>query len=200
MLKLSSSFTIRFIYWIEPIPEESLYNYSVRLSEQIEKNEEYILIGMSLGGMVAIELNKFLFPIKTIIISSVSTYREYPFLIRLIRKLKINKITPTFLLKTPSPVAYWFFSAKTPREKFLIKSFMKNVTENYLRWSVNEVVNWKNDFRPDNLIHIHGTADRIFLFKDTFATIRILNGGHLMIHNKAEEISNLLSKFIERDF
>ncbi len=196
-LILTGTFTLKYIYWIEPLAQERLENYSLRLAEQIDKDEEFILIGLSLGGMVAVEMNKFLSPKKTIIISSVATHLEYSPLLKLLRRSRIQKITPSIFLRTPSPVAHWFFGVETQREKMLLRSFMKNVSNRYLKWAIDVVLNWKNQRRPDGLLHIHGDADRIFPFKYTHATIKVEKGGHLMVHDKAIIINSILQHAIQ---
>jgi len=65
-----------------------------------------------------------------------------------------------------------------------------------MKWAANEILNWKNETRPSNLFHIHGTKDRIFPYKNTNADIKIPGGTHLMVHNRSEEISKILSQRI----
>jgi hypothetical protein len=65
-----------------------------------------------------------------------------------------------------------------------------------MKWAVNQILNWKNEARPVNLFHIHGTEDRIFPHRRTNADVKIKNGTHLMIHNRSEEISKILCERI----
>src|SRR5438045_1705232 len=134
-LKLNENIKVKHIHWIEPLPDETLLQYAKRLSEQIDLTEEFILIGMSLVGMIAVELNKIIKPKQTIIISSVATNKEYSFLFILINFIKLQKLTPAFLLKIPGPFAYWFFGIKSKSEKKLLKSFMTLVSDTFLKWS-----------------------------------------------------------------
>ena len=62
------------------VPEEgiSLKEYAHELSEQIDISKPFILIGMSLGGMLATEITDFLDPEKVIIISSAKCRKELP--------------------------------------------------------------------------------------------------------------------------
>ncbi len=46
------------IPWIDPLKNESLTEYSRRLFESISIPEEYNLIGVSFGGMIAQEFEK----------------------------------------------------------------------------------------------------------------------------------------------
>jgi len=69
-LKLNQSFDT--ICLLLPMPEkgEHLENYAKKLIPKIDTTAPFILIGVSLGGMVAAELNDLLHPMQTIIISS----------------------------------------------------------------------------------------------------------------------------------
>jgi esterase/lipase len=55
-----------------------LPDYAKRFSHAIKEDEEFVLIGLSFGGMLASELAKIVSPKKLIIISSLSSYRELP--------------------------------------------------------------------------------------------------------------------------
>ncbi|TKC12863.1 alpha/beta hydrolase [Pedobacter polaris] len=53
-------------------------------------------------------------------------------------------------------------------------------------------MNWENEDYLSNLIHIHGTADKIFPIKNIRNVIEIPTGGHFMIVNKASQIEQLI--------
>lgn len=195
-LSLPSNISPRYIRWIEPLKKEHLSDYVKRLSEQIDPSNSFMLIGVSFGGIAAVELNKILQPKFTIIISSIRTKQERPLHFRIFNFLKIHKLMPGHFYKWHNPFVNWYFGARTKREKELLRYYMKTASKNYMKWATNEILNWKNELRPQKLLHIHGTADRIFLHHYTQADIRIKYGSHLMIHNRAEEISNMLSEKI----
>ena len=191
-LELPSHLKVKYVYWIEPLKNESLAEYCKRLSKQIETREDFVLIGVSFGGIVAIELNKVIHPKQTIIISSIATKEELRPLLKFIRLFSIHKIVPAGFYKWYSPLLNWYFGTKTKREKELLKFYTRSATKIYMEWAVNEIINWENQQRPGNLFHIHGTKDRIFPYKRSRADILIKNGSHLMIHNRADEISSIL--------
>lgn len=191
-LTLPSGINIKHVHWIEPWKQESLLNYCTRLAQQIETSDNFVLIGVSLGGIVSIELNKVLQPQQTIIISSIATKYELRPLLKFIGFFRIHKLVPAGFYKWYSPLLNWYFGATTNRERSLLQYYTKSATKNYMRWAVNELLNWKNETRPANLFHIHGTNDRIFPHKTTHADIKIKGGTHLMVHNRAGEISNIL--------
>lgn len=150
------------------------------------------MIGVSLGGIVAVELNKILRPKLTIIISSLAKSNEQPPHFRFLNFTKLHKIVPGRIYKWYNPFVNWYFGAKTKREKELLRYWMKSATKNYMKWSTNEVLKWNNDSRPSGLFHIHGTSDRIFLHRFTKADLKIHKGTHLMVHNRADEISHII--------
>lgn len=58
------------IDWLSPKRNESLSEYAARLIPQINIKQEFILLGVSFGGLIALELSKLLKPKATILISS----------------------------------------------------------------------------------------------------------------------------------
>jgi hypothetical protein len=195
-LQLPSHINIQYIEWIEPNKKESLEIYCKRLSEQINSSEDFILAGLSFGGIVAIELNK-IFPAKLVLlISSISQKKELPVSFRIINKLKIHKLLPSSFYKWHNRFVNWYFGAKTKEEKELLHEFLKSSTKNYLRWSINEVLKWDNNERPSNVFHIHGTADKIFPCRNTQADVRLSGGDHLMVYDMPAEVSKALTERI----
>jgi hypothetical protein len=61
---------------------------------------------------------------------------------------------------------------------------------------LNEVVNWKNEWIPPNLVHIHGTKDHIFPINYVKADYVIKDGGHLLPMNNANEVTDILKKIL----
>ena len=192
-LTLPSNIKIRHVHWIEPLKGESFFNYCKRLSEQIDTSGDFVLVGVSLGGITAVELNKILQPKLAIIISSIATAKERPPHFRFINFFKLHKIVPRRFYKWYNPFVDWYFGAETKKEKELLRYYMKSATKNYMKWATDKVLNWENEVRPPNLFHIHGTADRIFLHQYTSADVKIKNGTHLMVYDRANEISKLLA-------
>ena len=73
-------------------------------------------------------------------------------------------------------------------------TFPNSFTVHHLKWAINEILNWQNRIRPENITHIHGTADKLFPFKLTKADISIKDGGHLMVYVNAEVMSDIISE------
>jgi len=75
-----------------------------------------------------------------------------------------------------------------------LKNIIKDTNPTFLKWAINQIVNWKNLSVPQNCIHIHGTNDRILPSKHLKVDYTIKNGGHFMTVNKAKEIEVIIKK------
>jgi pimeloyl-ACP methyl ester carboxylesterase len=195
-LTLSTNFSIHYIEWIRPFIRESVSNYAKRLSASIDQTQPFGLVGLSFGGMIAIEMNQFVHPVKTIIISSAATKTELPWFIRLIRFMPLYKLIPSRLMKSPNQIFFRLFGIKTKDEKELLKAILKDTDSNILSWSIHAIINWRNEVIPPNFIHIHGNADNILPIKFTKPDIIIEGGHHFMIYSKANEISLALNDLL----
>jgi len=186
-----SDFKVNHVDWIEPTDNETIQSYAQRLLKQITTDRP-IIIGVSFGGIMTIEIAKLIETEKLILISSAKTKNDIPIYYRLVGQLGLNKIIPTWILKNVNPLTYWFFGTKTKKQKDLLKEILKETGDKFLKWAIDKIVNWENVTELKNVKTIHGTADRILPFKT--ADFKIINGGHLMIIDKADELNGVLKK------
>ncbi|MGJ4789455.1 alpha/beta hydrolase [Leptospira koniambonensis] len=186
----------KHISWIDPINGESLANYSKRLLEQIDLSQEVILIGVSFGGIIAVEIAKHIRTKQIIIISSIKTSSERPYFYNLISFLKIVNLIPAFLLKLYTPILSYYFGISSGEDKILLKDFLRNTKGSFVKWALKSILNWKNKEYPKNLIHIHGTKDKLFPYRLIEKPVPIEQGGHFMVLNKFAEISIELSTIL----
>ncbi|MDD2982024.1 MAG: alpha/beta hydrolase [Crocinitomicaceae bacterium] len=186
-----SGFATIFVKWIVPNDEETIENYTTRLLEQI-KTEKPILIGLSFGGMIAVEVAKQIDTEKVILIASAKTKKEIPFYYRFAGQLGIHKLLPTRLLKKSNLITNWFFGASSMLEKQLLKQILTDTNPVFLKWAIDKIVRWKNQATTKNVFHIHGTSDRILPFKFVNCDSEIRNGGHFMTLNKSDELNSIL--------
>lgn len=187
------------IRWLEPKIGESIKNYTERLTHQI-KAEKPILIGLSFGGIIAIEMSKQIAIEKIILISSTKNKQEIPFYFKMFRWLPIYLLLPAnFMLWMAKFIASWFFSLKTIDERKLLKAILFDTNARFVKWAIHQIVTWNNELIPENTYHLHGESDRVFPYQFVHEDFNIKDGGHLMIISQAEYISNLIQKIIDLD-
>lgn len=185
------------IKWVDPEPKENIADYTKRLTEQI-KAERPILIGLSFGGIVAVEMSKHIATEKVILISSTKNQQEIPFYFKVFRWLPIYLLLPArLMLWIGQFVASWFFSLQSIDERKLLKAILLDTNARFTKWAIHQVVNWRNELVSENIYHIHGDRDRIFPYRFVREDFNVEKGGHFMIMNRAECISNLIQKIID---
>lgn len=182
------------IAWLAPKKDETVPEYAGRLIGQI-KTKKPILIGVSFGGILAIEIGKQIEAERIIIISSIKCKTDLPRPLRIAGFLKINKLIPADALNKPNGILFWFFGVQTDHDKNLLSDIVKRTDPGFLDWGISSITRWDNNICPDNVVHIHGTDDRIFPLQEPDYTID--GGGHFMIVNRCKEISRILLKLLQ---
>lgn len=186
---------VTFIKWIQPENNETLTAYAIRLSTQI-KDEHPILIGLSFGGIVASEIAKLIPTEKLILLSSIKTRKEIPLIYRIAGQANFHKIIPYRLLKQHNFFNRWLFGVIRKNDKDLFQKVLADTDMDFLRWAVDIIVKWDNEFVHPRLYHIHGSKDKILPIKNSGNVIVIKNGGHLMVLDKAKQVSEALHEII----
>lgn len=191
-----SGFSITYIKWIVPKENETIENYATRILKQITTREKPTLIGVSFGGIMAIEVAKQLETEKVILISSAKTTREIPFYYRLAGKIRMHKLLSTRVLKSSNVLTNYFFGTNSKFEKQLLKQILIDTDPIFLKWAIDKIVLWKNHTHIKKMFHIHGTSDRILPIRFVKCDVKIQNGGHLMTLNKSDDLNKILRQQI----
>jgi len=186
-----SDFTTTFIKWIVPLDNETIENYATRLLDQITTTKP-TLIGLSFGGLIAVEVAKQIDTEKVILIASAKTKKEIPFYYRLAGQLGLHTLLPSRLLKSSNFITNWFFGTSSTFDKQILKQILIDTDPTFLKWAIDKVAKWSNITQTKNIFHIHGTSDKILPLTFVNCNLKIINGGHLMTLNKAEQLSKIL--------
>lgn len=188
-----SGYQATFIQWISPEPNETIEHYTTRLLEQVNVSDP-IFIGLSFGGIIAVEAAKQMAADKLILIASAKERREIPWYFRLAGTLRLHFLLPARLLKSPNPVTNWFFGVRSASEKQLLKQILADTDPVFLKWAIDKIVRWRNRERPAPVFHVHGTHDRILPACFVRCDVAIRHGGHFMTLNKAGELNQVLRR------
>lgn len=184
--------TMVYLPWLQPLPGEAIEQYAKRMSADI-KEANPILLGLSFGGMMSIEISKILPVSKIIIVSSVKSISEIPAWMRHSGKMGLNKFISMRGYKVIEPIQNFILGISTAEEKAMIRRYRKKEHLVYTNWAVNAAINWRNNWQPPVLFHIHGDNDNLFPIKNIAPTHIVKGGGHFMIMNKAAEVSRFIN-------
>jgi len=196
-LRLPDGFEPVYLDWISPLKDESLHDYSLRLAKEIDTSEKFVLVGLSMGGMVAVEIANQLPARLTIIIASIPVSHQLPYYFRVGARLYLHKMIPIGLVKNAA-IAKRLFTTETKEDKELLKTIIRESDPEFIKWSLTAILQWENKTIPENLIHIHGSRDEILRMRFTKPTHIISKAGHLMVMNRADEINKILNEELVR--
>ncbi len=182
---------LRYIQWLKPLPREKIEEYASRMAAFI-KTGSPVLLGVSFGGMIGIEIAKQMQLEKLVLVSSIKSTGELPRWMKVVGSLSLHKILPKRSYKITEKIDNNRLGVTTREERDMVRAYRQKVDPVYFHWAINQVLNWKNDFHPEHIIHIHGDKDKIFPIKKIKPTHVIKEGTHMMIYNRAKEIGDLL--------
>lgn len=181
--------------WMEPEKNETMQAYAKRMAERITTPEP-IIIGLSFGGMMAIEIAKCIPVKKLILISSAKGKHELPPYFTLCRYIPFHKLLPLHLVSLNTKIMFNILGGRTEDQKKNLIEIIKGTVKGFNRWAIDKIVKWDNRETPADTVHIHGNKDNLLPYRYVKADYQIAEGGHFMIVNNAKEISALLKKLI----
>ena len=191
---LTLDFDFISIDWITPHKNEPIKSYSKRLSSVIDTENDFCLIGVSFGGLIATEISQILKPKITILISSVHTKNELRPVFRWFGKTRMVKVIPTFLFDPPRIIATYLFGAKN---KKLLHDILNDTDLSFVKWAVHELICWKNTTQLKNVLKINGTSDLLIPPKGNTEMKIIIKGTHFMVVDRATEVSAIINAKIK---
>jgi pimeloyl-ACP methyl ester carboxylesterase len=193
-LQLPEGYEAAYIHWIEPDKKEKLSDYAFRLTKQINTAEPFVLVGLSLGGMIAVEVAKRTSPQCTIIISSVPVSAQLPKYYQLAGKLKAGQLIPATLLKVAATIKHSLTMG--PANRKLMRKIIWSGKNKFIRWALNAVLEWDNKFIPQPFYHIHGTRDIVFPISLTAPTHIVQKAGHMFLMSRPETLNELFKQLL----
>jgi pimeloyl-ACP methyl ester carboxylesterase len=195
--------------WLPPEKGEAIAQYAGRMKAGI-RHDNPILLGVSFGGMMAIEIAK-LYPSATVIlISSIRNHRQRPRWMTLCGRLGLEVIIPRrnkprrtsrshSLRNWISPLENYLQGLETSEDHALYRDFRSHADRPFIRWAVGAILRWDNEWTPDSIYHLHGGRDRIFPLLPGDVTHILPEGGHFMVYNHADWVSRELAVILGRN-
>lgn len=189
-------FKLAPVHWCAFDKHDDLPCYAQKMAIQIPE-ENPIILGVSFGGMLASEIAKLRPVKKVILVSSAKDATELPQVSAFAKFMVHNGLVPVGIAKVPSKQIYSRFGAKTEEEKTLLMSILKGTDNAFAKWSMKAIIDWRSQTHVPEILHIHGTADKMIIPKFVKPDYWIEGGTHFMIYQNADEISAIIQKNIE---
>lgn len=167
--------------------------YAQKMAAMI-KDENPILLGVSFGGMLAVEIAKIRAVEKVIIVSSAKTKVEIPHFGRFMKFIVTKQVVPAVFFTWPNKVVMKMFGANTDNEKEMLSGVFRDTDGYLVRWAMRAIQLWQNETYHQPIVHIHGDADKIITPEYIHPDYWIKGGSHIMVYNRAAEISAIINK------
>lgn len=185
---------VHYLPWITPLnADEPIAEYAGRMARRI-MHPDPILVGLSFGGMMSIEIARQMPVRQVVLISSVKNRFELPPYYNNFARKVLRTLPDRLLFTNRQFVVRLFMQCQSDEERSLLDAYLGKKDLRYMRWALNNVLQWSNEWAPPGLLHIHGSSDRPFPRRYVSPTHTIIKGGHFMIMNRAPEISLILEK------
>lgn len=179
------------IPWLPFEKKDTMRKYALRLVEQFNITKQDVLVGVSFGGMLAIEIAEATKLKKVILISSAENSSELPYFLRIPWPIKL---VPNFIIQIFKPFSALLFGTK---DKILIRSILKETKPCFIKNAVYLILHWKRN-KSASFFCIHGDNDFLIPHANK-PNQHLLQGGHLMIVDQGKEVSRLINEYIKKE-
>jgi len=188
-------FEQHLLEWFVPEKDITISEYAKKMVRHI-KHENVVLIGVSFGGMLVQEMARYITTKKVIVVSSVTHESELPKRMIFAKYTKIHKLLPTGLVNNVELLTKYAFGETVNKRLVLYEEYLSVKDKYYLDWSIDQIVNWKQSYCPECLVHIHGEKDNVFPISNIKKCIPVKNGTHTMIIHRAKWFNEHLPAII----
>lgn len=175
-----------------PNENENMPTYAQRLALQIKEEDGFILIGVSLGGMLASEIAEITNPKQVIIISSAKNSNELPNRYNFQKKIPVYKMVGPKLSKAGAKILQPIVEPVRRKEKETFKAMLNSKDPVFLERTISMIINWERTSNSKSIIHIHGNKDHTIPIKNVEYDYLVQDGSHMMTLTKSDVINELL--------
>ncbi|PJJ79047.1 alpha/beta fold hydrolase [Mucilaginibacter auburnensis] len=193
-----SDYEVVPVDWIIPDVTDTLEKYAQKVISEYDIKYNDVVIGNSLGGMIAMEIAKKVPLSKTILISSIRTVHEAPWYFSVFRKAPIYKLLPDKVFTHLGGAIRPVFGNMKEEELWLFKDMILHASPFFMKWAMWAVLHWTNETVPNNVYQIIGDVDRVFPLNRNMEPIIVKGGTHIMIFDKAKEVNKALKNILRK--
>jgi pimeloyl-ACP methyl ester carboxylesterase len=176
--------------WPQFQPDDTLPRIAERLRPQVDADAPHILVGVSMGGMVAQELALLTRPEKVVLISSWTGPQEWPPLVRLSARLGLYRTIRDWSMRAVWPLKRMLDRREAAVDR-LLWDMARTQSARQLRNGTGAILRWQGSRWHGPLVRIHGDRDIVTPLR--FPVDHLVHGGqHVMVLTRAEEVSRWL--------
>ena len=181
---------VEVLPWLIPDKGETISSYAQRLGASIPNEEEIVLLGFSLGGILSQELVPFKRVKQLILLSTICHKEEKPGWFSIFRGIPVYKWVKGQAWRSNSfPRIAPLLGVHDKDFSHLMQNMINDFHPFLRTWAVEQVLHWEGGTDLPPTYRLHGTKDQIFPCRKVKRGEKIAEGDHFMLYLKAELIS-----------
>jgi pimeloyl-ACP methyl ester carboxylesterase len=186
--------------WIEPEKHDTIPSYAQKLINHYGIQAGANVIGVSLGGILTVEISDLVLLKNAIIISSIKQATEIPPYFKFFRRLPVYKILPHRFYTSMGNIIKPLFGDTKGKTGFLFVDMIRNTSPVFMRWAMHAVLRWQPKPLKTPIHQIIGNKDLIFPHKYiSTATHIVERGSHDMVYTRGKEISQIALEILKNN-
>ncbi len=191
---------IHYLEWTDHGDAKSLSEYALFIAQRIQTDNN-IIIGSSMGGMMAVELSRIVKPKLTVLVSAPTGVHQFPRLLKTVRRLRIHKAVKPHNIPKLYKLADTFMGFKNEQQRSMFYDMIEKLGPRFVHFSVGAVLEWTNKEDPfGEFIQIIGTKDVLFDYRKMKSPFILEGGGHFSAFDRGEEVSKIINRYVQNKF
>jgi pimeloyl-ACP methyl ester carboxylesterase len=183
--------------WIPHEKNESLSSYAERFSRGLKIREFELLGGVSLGGMLALEMSRYIRAKKILLVASCDSPQAIPGHWRVAARI-VSMMPGTFFEFSkvlPLPLKT-IFGVDTPAQEALLRTMLKDTQASFLKWGLGAIAAWEPQGLEKRIYKIHGDADRLIRPGKSGTTEWVPGGSHAINLTHPRQVNDFIRKIL----
>jgi len=183
--------------WLEPRRGESLREYAARWGEKLDLREPAVLAGLSMGGMVALEMARAHGALAVGLIASCRSPAAVSLALKGVER--IGCIVPDAVVGHLKPGAGMFIGRGRidPTDRALLVEMARACPVSFLRFAGPAIVSWPGCEDPGVPVrHIHGGADWVISCRGARPDVVVPGGAHVLNMSHPDAVIGFLRELL----
>jgi pimeloyl-ACP methyl ester carboxylesterase len=189
-----------FPAWQKPLPKESLADYAKRWAPSFS-SKPTVLVGMSFGGMVALELAKWLGPKSVVLLSS--CWETRAILPRFRALERVSRWVPDSLVRGGIRTLGAPITARRQKvdsaDKGLLVQMSQELDLPFARWACYSASTWRFSLSTEGkpaypLFALHGRQDPVIPLVEAAWVEVVEDGRHLLPLTHPDRVNAIIQK------
>lgn len=189
-----------YFKWEDPQPGDNIKTYSKRFADRIDTSKPFVLVGCSLGGIMSNEIAKHITPERIILISSLTTRKQFPLRLKVFKVLQLHHVLPYSWVVAGIGKIRMIKGGGSQEEAELVYQMAKESSGKFFRWACGQILFWKHNEAHPNTYHIHGNKDTLFPIRRIGKTACTIEGGsHFMVVKEGQQVELAIRQILQSE-